>query len=180
MTWFKVDDSFHSHPKVLATDPAALGLWVIAGSWSSAHLTEGFVPDEVLPRLLPDAETLARKLVTAGLWMRRKGGHQFHDWLEKNPSKEAVVRRRSKGAARQQRWRAAQRRGVGDADSNGVTNAAPDPTRPEGRGAGGARPDARASPGGAAEPHHAFDPDANGTCRHCDLPESNRRHREVS
>lgn len=90
MTWFKVDDSFHSHPKVLATDPAALGLWVVAGAWCSANLTDGFVPDYALPRLLPDSAELASKLVTAGLWKRAKGGHRFHDWRDFNPSAEEV------------------------------------------------------------------------------------------
>lgn len=79
MVWFKVDDSFHSHPKVMATDTAALGLWVVAGSWCGANLTDGFVPDHVLPRLLPGAVKLASKLVAAGLWSRAEGGYQFHE-----------------------------------------------------------------------------------------------------
>jgi hypothetical protein len=99
MTWFKVDDAFHSHPKVLATDPAALGLWVVAGSWSSANLTDGFVPDHVLPRLLPDAATLARALVTNGLWRKVRGGHQFHDWAAYQPTAKSVRETREKRAA---------------------------------------------------------------------------------
>lgn len=90
MTWFKVDDTFHSHPKVLAAEPAALGLWVIAGAWCSANLTDGFVPDHALPRLLPGSDELARNLVTAGLWRRAKGGYRFHDWNSYNPSSETV------------------------------------------------------------------------------------------
>jgi hypothetical protein len=90
MTWFKVDDSFHSHPKVLAASPAALGLWVVAGSWCGANLSDGLVPDHVLPRLLPDAAELARQLVAAGLWKRMKGGYRFHDWAEFNPRKVDV------------------------------------------------------------------------------------------
>lgn len=82
MPWFPVDDSFHSHPKVLATSPAALGLWVVAGSWSNSHLTDGRVPDHVLPLLLPGAAKLAGELVTTGLWKRTRGGYVFHDWLE--------------------------------------------------------------------------------------------------
>lgn len=91
MTWFKVDDTFHAHPKVLATDAAALGLWVVAGAWSSAHLTEGFVPDHALPRLIPGSDVLARKLVATGLWRRTRGGYQFHDWAEYQPTKEEAV-----------------------------------------------------------------------------------------
>jgi hypothetical protein len=80
--WFPVDDTFHSHPKRLATSAAALGLWVVAGSWSNAHLTDGRVPDHVLPLLLPDAVTLAEELVQTGLWRRARGGYVFKDWLD--------------------------------------------------------------------------------------------------
>ena len=82
MPWFPVDDTFHSHPKRLATSAAALGLWVVAGSWSNAHLTDGRVPDHVLPLLLPDAVTLADELVQTGLWRRVRGAYVFNDWLE--------------------------------------------------------------------------------------------------
>lgn len=99
MPWFKVDDSFHAHPKVLATDPAALGLWVVAGAWSSAHLTDGVVPDHALPRLLPDSATLAQKLVAAGLWRRVRGGYQFHDWNAYQPTSSDVRAMREKRAA---------------------------------------------------------------------------------
>lgn len=98
MTWFKVDDSFHSHPKVLATEPAALGLWVVAGAWSSANLTGGFVPDRALPRLLPDGASLAQELAAAGLWKRSKGGYQFHDWTDYNPTAEEEREKRAKRA----------------------------------------------------------------------------------
>lgn len=117
MTWFKVDDSFHSHPKVLAAEPAALGLWVVAGAWSSANLTEGFVPDRALQRLLPDGATLAKELVAAGLWTRSRGGYQFHDWTDYQPTKDeaiAVRERKSSGGriGNHRRWHEA--RGVSD------------------------------------------------------------------
>lgn len=109
MTWFKVDDSFHSHPKVLATEPAALGLWVVAGAWSSSNLTDGFVPDYVLTRLLPDALKLAEKLKTSGLWHRKKGGYQFHDWGDYNPSKDEVEAERQAARSRMKTLRANRR-----------------------------------------------------------------------
>jgi hypothetical protein len=99
MAWFKIDDSFHSHPKVLAATPAALGLWVVAGAWCSSNLTDGLVPDYVLPRLVADAADLAKQLVTAGLWRRTKGGFLFHDWLDYNPSAATIKAERE--AARQ-------------------------------------------------------------------------------
>lgn len=108
MAWFKVDDGFHSHPKVLASEPAALGLWVVAGSWSGAHLTDGFVPDYALTRLLPGAAELAEKLVAVGLWRRAKGGYRFHDWADCNPSAVRVETERE--AARQRMRKLRQKR----------------------------------------------------------------------
>lgn len=100
MAWFKVDDKFHSHSKarkVIADDPAALALWVVAGSWSSDNLQDGFVPDHQLPWLIPvGADELARKLVTAGLWRRVRGGYQFHDFDDWNPTADEVQDLRKK------------------------------------------------------------------------------------
>jgi len=109
VTWFKVDDSFHSHPKVLAASPAALGLWVVAGSWCGANLTEGHIPAHVLPRLMPKAERLARELVRVGLWKQTETGFVFHDWTDFNPTREEAVaakERQSSGGAigNHRRW----------------------------------------------------------------------------
>lgn len=139
MTWFKVDDSFHSHPKVLATEPSALGLWVVAGTWSSANLTDGFVPDYVLPRLLPDSVKLAEALVTCGLWRRAKGGYRFHDWSDYNPRSVDVKRERDAARERMRNLRA-KRKGAGQPPKRSgeqqanvrdvfVTPSRPDPTR---------------------------------------------------
>lgn len=106
MTWFKVDDSFHSHPKVLAADPAALGLWVVAGAWCGANLTDGFVPDYALPRLLPDAARLADNLVACRLWKRARGGYRFHDWGDYNPTSDAVKAERAAARDRMRELRA--------------------------------------------------------------------------
>lgn len=128
--WFRVDDGFHSHPKRLSVSLAAVGLWTVAGSWSSAHLTDGAVPDNVLPLLSPDAPMLAGELVAAGLWKRRKGGYQFHDWQARNPSKQAVENERKNNAERQKRWREAHGNGDRNAVTNGVTNDVPALTQP--------------------------------------------------
>lgn len=120
MTWFKVDDGFHSHRKVLAMRRrkvqaservAAAGLWALAGSWCSENLTDGFVPD-YLPEELGASEDLARVLVRVGLWSATDGGWVFHQWHEdgdgssRQPRKVDVEKRRQDVAARQARWRA--------------------------------------------------------------------------
>ena len=109
--WFKVDDGLHSHPKAMAAGQMALGLWVVAGSWSADESTGGFIPDFMISRLSEDGVSSARKLVAAGLWNRVKGGYQFHEWDERNPDEKtakAVKRHRSDAAvkANHERWHA--------------------------------------------------------------------------
>lgn len=105
MTWFRVDDKFHDHPKVrkLRGDKlAAAGLWSLAGSWSSDNLTDGFVPTEIVQRFDPE-ERYAERLVEVGLWLpaERDGetGYTFHQWGERQPTRQSVEDRRVVRAA---------------------------------------------------------------------------------
>jgi len=45
MPWFKVDDALHSHPKTRKAGLAAMGLWVVAGSFSASYMTSGFISE---------------------------------------------------------------------------------------------------------------------------------------
>lgn len=172
MTWFKVDDTFHAHPKVLATDADALGLWVVAGAWSSAHLTDGFVPGHALTRLLPDSDSLARKLVAAGLWRRTRGGYQFHDWSDFQPSANEVKAVREKRAAAGRRGGLASGKTRSKPGSNDEANASgvasrllEPPTRPDpflGGALSAPVTTARTQPQGPPDPRcpqHLEDPD---------------------
>lgn len=101
MTWFKVDDHLHSHPKTWAASLTAMGLWSVAGSWSSDQLTDGFVPDHMVMALSRGQADLADELVRAGFWERMDGGYQFHEWdvdadgTVRNPTRaEALANRR--------------------------------------------------------------------------------------
>ncbi|MET9262358.1 hypothetical protein [Amycolatopsis sp. NPDC004079] len=107
--WFKVDDGFNSHPKALAAGAAAIGLWTLAGSWSSANLTDGFVPDYVLPRLDADGPAYAEKLAAVGLWRRTRGGFLFHDWADYNPNSDDAQRKRKAARERMRNLRAQRR-----------------------------------------------------------------------
>jgi hypothetical protein len=130
MTWFKVDDSFWSHPKCLATTPTALALWVRAGSWCAQQLTDGFVPATVLPMLQAKPKDAA-SLVKAGLWVTDEGGWRFHDWHAYQPTREQVNDRRKKTAERVRSWRDKRDgNGVTDGVTNAVSNPAPVPSRP--------------------------------------------------
>lgn len=151
MPWFRVDDGFHSHPKALSTSLAARGLWVTAGSWSSAHLTDGVVPDQVLVSLGGTPE-LAAELVAAGLWKRRRNGWAFHDWRDKNPTKEAVENERAAARERQRRSREGKSSRRDSDVTNGVSHRTP--SRRDGRSKNDlpvpSRDSGRASPAGSA------------------------------
>jgi len=125
VVWFKVDDRFHSHPKAIAAGPAAIGLWTLAGSWSVEHLTDGFIPRQVLVRLSSDSNRsrLAKRLVDVGLWEQvGDEGWQFHDWGDelRQKTSEQVKAEREATRERQARWREGKR--------NAVTNASVTPS----------------------------------------------------
>lgn len=110
MVWFRIDDGFHSHPKVARLFEGerpgeAIGLWTLAGSWCSDKLTDGFVPHGQLKRFGLDP-AVAAELVRVGLWFEGEGGYWFHDWSDKNPSREHVLAERDAGVKRSQASRA--------------------------------------------------------------------------
>lgn len=107
MVWFRVDDGFWSHPKVLPLPNSSVGLWLRAGCWSAAHLQDGHVPVHALRML--GSTTDRGRLVDAGLWIEREDGSvQFHDWEHYQPTRSEVEQRRMKDRRRQQDWRMSQ------------------------------------------------------------------------
>ena len=194
MTWFKVDDKLHSNSKVrkvLAVEPAALSLWVVAGSWSSDSLTDGFVPDHQLPWLIPaGAEQLALQLVTARLWRRVRGGYQFHEWdadgdgTKRNPTKIEVEEERRKKADAGRKGGLASGKTRSKTEAPASANASADanglvepPTRPDPTLVGGTalrvtNGRAREEPPAPTCPKHTDDPDPP-PCRAC----ADARHR---
>lgn len=141
MTWFKICDGLHDHPKARRAGTAAMGLWALCGSFCASNLTDGFVPRDVALRY--GTARQAAKLVEVGLWVptERDGedGWQFHDWLEYQPSREDVQRKRKAAAQRQAKRRIhseqnGRSEGCVTRDSHAghsASHASPDPTRPE-------------------------------------------------
>ena len=139
MGWFKVDDQLAFHAKSVMAGNSAMGLWVRAGSWSSAQLTDGFIPTHMANAMAnpmakpcdPDA------LVLAGLWNEAEGGFQFHEWQDFQPSAEVEkAKRKATSAARSRAGKAgAAARWNDKPDSKGMANEwqsdGPDPTRPD-------------------------------------------------
>lgn len=103
MPWFKVDDTFPFHAKVLDAGNAAIGLWVRAGAWSMQQLTDGYIPTNVIKQLGTIRD--ARRLVDAGLWAEKDDGFVFHEWEQRQPSRAKVQADRDANAARLRKWR---------------------------------------------------------------------------
>lgn len=120
MTWFRIDDAFWSHPKTVALSPQAVALWIRAGSYACAHLTDGYVAHHSCVTVLQGTPKAIAELtrVTPGhehaLWTRVDGGYQFHDWAEYQEESQVIRQRRKDTAARTAAWRAKRKTG-GDA-----------------------------------------------------------------
>lgn len=142
MTWFKVDDTFYGHPKLTELEQGscyfeAISLWVLAGSWCAAQLTDGTLPAGQV-RKLGCKKRAAEELVRVGLWERTSTGYAYHDWAKYQPTREEIELKRRATAERVRRSRNASRNAVTDAATNtttsearnGVSNASPVPSRP--------------------------------------------------
>jgi hypothetical protein len=101
MVWFRVEDSFHQHPKVLGAGNAAIGLWIRCGTWSAQYLTDGFIPASIAATYGRPREI--RQLVVCRLWTEQDGGFLMCDYLDYNPSAAAVKQRRKVDAERKRR-----------------------------------------------------------------------------
>ena len=113
MAWYKVDDRLPTSRKLLriprAQRKAAIGVWTLAGAWSSHDETDGFVPAYVIDDWGGD-ENDANALIKAGLWEHAEhdgdAGYQFVNWSEYQPlaadmeAKRAADRERKRAQAR--------------------------------------------------------------------------------
>jgi hypothetical protein len=95
--WFKVDDKLHDHRKARAAGSTAMGVWLLAGSWSADNLTDGFIPATILPRWGRPRD--AKRLTEVGLWHATEQdgekGWRFHEWHERQPSRAQKLEERA-------------------------------------------------------------------------------------
>lgn len=101
MTWTKVDDQLHAHPKVQQAwqaNRASIGLHLLALSHAGAYLTDGHVSEAFVTAQLPRAGERTKAiaaLVDSGLWQTsEEGGWLIHDYLDFNESRQQVTSRR--------------------------------------------------------------------------------------
>ncbi len=154
MTWFKIDDTFYDHPKVIELGLDVVGAWTLAGSWCARHLSDGAITLGQMRRL-GVTEDHAQTLVDAGLWERiDERTFTFRDWHDYQPTRAEELERKRQARDRMRDLRA-RRQGVSannedvranstgssddvldgdvanvpDSSSHDVRN--PDPTRPD-------------------------------------------------
>ncbi len=111
--WSKLDDALIDHRKIFRAGrligdngPAiALGFYTVGLLWSNKHLTDGFLPEDVIlgfphvkqPRSVADA------LAKAALLDKVEGGYQIHDFDEYNPLAKTIKAKRKEDRLRKQR-----------------------------------------------------------------------------
>lgn len=134
MSWFKVDDKFHSHPKVveLLSMPCgfdALGLWTLLGSWCSDYGSNGRVTDAALRWCNARDESISA-LITVGLWGRNEDGDiEYHDWPDYRPAKKATKSKTLTNAERQALYRKRKRNAESNVTGNANSNVTVTPSR---------------------------------------------------
>jgi hypothetical protein len=116
MPWFAVDDSAHTHPKIVKAGNAAVGLWMRCGSYAAQHLTDGIVPGAIAT--MYGTPPQIAKLTKLGLW--HPAGHTcprcpqpadddyvMHEYhLHGNPTRQEVLDRRARAAEKKRKQRA--------------------------------------------------------------------------
>jgi len=122
MAFARTETTVLGHPKFMGLDPAAIGLWTMGNAYCWDQLTDGFISDDQLPRLMSwlprkRLRVLANVLANAtahgrykhGLWERVEGGFLVHDWLEHNPPKEKLLAERKAARERMKAVRSGKR-----------------------------------------------------------------------
>lgn len=109
MAHAQFDDLYADHPKVAGLSDAAFRLHTTGILYCARNLTDGLISADDVPRLVRKFRRAALvELVERGLWGNvLDDAYSIHDYLDWNPSKAEVEKRRAKAAQRKAQWRAA-------------------------------------------------------------------------
>jgi hypothetical protein len=167
MTWVRLDDTALEDAQFLRLSRSARLLHLEALAWSNRTLADGFIPATAVHRLTDDPDPeLINELVDNGTWLAEQSGFRLAFQLERQPTRERVLKDREEQRVRTERSRERKERHLGgdhsmclkswcpkatpNAVTNPVTNAVgnespsrPDPSSPYGDGKG--------RPGGGSE-----------------------------
>ena len=95
MAWTRIDDKFLMNPKIQSAGAYGMALYLSGLIYSNTNLTDGYIPDVMLPVLCglayqTPSKKVAGLLVDLNLWERVSGGYQIHDFLTFNKSKQEI------------------------------------------------------------------------------------------
>lgn len=127
--WGKVYGSLHGSLKWRRASKGARALWTTALSWCiDQEASEGEIPSDAL-RILDGTARDAANLVDVQLWDVTPDGWRFHDWHDRQRTREQIIRDRESAAQRQRRAREkreshAEQSRVSHGVTNGVSHAA--------------------------------------------------------
>jgi hypothetical protein len=109
ITWFRVDCSIRSNPKVneLLSNSGgsrALNVYIFGLSYCAEFRTDGFISPAAL-HAIHATRWQAKRLVQFGLWEDVPGGWLVHDYADYQPSDaESQARSQRARAAAEARW----------------------------------------------------------------------------
>lgn len=92
MGWLRIDPEMPRHQKYAPLSDAEFRLAVTAAAWCAEHMTDGFIPKNLIAALprAPSSKKLAsatKVLVDANIWHDRGDRFEIHDFLDWNMSR---------------------------------------------------------------------------------------------
>lgn len=96
MSWARIDDGLHDHPKFVGLPLAAVGVWTLCLAYAGKRRSPS-IPRE-LPRRFGASLAHIQALLNAGLWEEQDDAFVIHDWDEyaEKPSTERTRRYRER------------------------------------------------------------------------------------
>ena len=105
MTYIKLDDAFHLHPKVVRLSDAAYRLYVGMLCYCSSQLTDGIVPAMAIHSLHQRHRKPLEELQAAGLVDASGDAWAVHDYLQHQRSRAEIELQRDAARVRAKRGR---------------------------------------------------------------------------
>lgn len=95
MAWTRIDDKFLMNPKIQSAGVYGMALYLSGLIYCNTNLTDGHIPDVMLPVLCglayqTQSKRVADALVELNLWERVPGGYIVHDFLTFNKSRNQI------------------------------------------------------------------------------------------
>lgn len=112
MPWVQLDDGYAEHPKIDSLSDGAFRLHTAAICYANRYQTDGIIPAEKAPRLMPRfRKTYIQELVDRMLWHDIGDGaaYEIHDFLDWNRSREQIAEDKKRASesgkkGAQKRW----------------------------------------------------------------------------